>query len=94
MPDISMCWGQSCPQRHNCYRYKAEPNEFRQSYFRLPPFKEDMTCDYYWPIEKDVVNSKSRIKRINAQLQARSGDIQARKGDSKGTQQDKQGSKS
>lgn len=48
MPDITMCYGEGCPQKESCYRYLATPDEYRQSYFTTPPVKEDKTCDYYW----------------------------------------------
>ena len=46
MPDISMCSGEGCPMREQCYRYTAKPSEW-QSYFGRPPIKEDGTCDYF-----------------------------------------------
>ena len=53
MPDISMCLGGKCKLKENCYRFKAKPSEYRQSYLAKPPFKDDR-CDYYYPIkEKD-----------------------------------------
>jgi len=47
MPDITMCKGTDCPQKENCYRFTANPNEYRQSYFMTPPIK-DSKCEYYW----------------------------------------------
>lgn len=42
MPDISMCYGRNssglCELREECYRHKAEPNPYRQSYFMTAPF--------------------------------------------------------
>lgn len=32
MADITMCVGTGCPLRETCYRYMAEPNEYRQSF--------------------------------------------------------------
>ena len=65
MPDITMCEGTDCPHKENCYRYIAEPSEFRQSYFSIPPIK-DGKCDHYWGEQseaiwnqlKDIVNGK------------------------------------
>lgn len=48
MPDISMCANRECPKRLECYRYTAEPNPYRQSYFVGNINKEDGTCDYFW----------------------------------------------
>jgi hypothetical protein len=47
MPDITMCKGTNCPYKESCYRFTANPNEFRQSYFIEPPFK-DNDCEMYW----------------------------------------------
>jgi hypothetical protein len=46
-PDIAMCLGTDCPHKESCYRYKAKPNEYRQSYFSVAPIK-DGKCDMYW----------------------------------------------
>lgn len=55
MPDITMCTGENCSLKETCYRYKAEPSEYRQSYFVKPPyviqFGED-SCKHYWPIKE------------------------------------------
>ena len=50
MPDISMCLNITCPLKETCYRFKATPNEYKQSYAGFKP-KEDGTCDYYEHIE-------------------------------------------
>jgi hypothetical protein len=47
MPDITMCAGIYCPIKDNCYRYTAKPNEYRQSYFLTPPYK-DGKCEHFW----------------------------------------------
>lgn len=47
MPDISMCEGIGCPIKTTCYRFRALPTPYRQSYFSNPPIKEDKSCDYY-----------------------------------------------
>jgi len=57
MPDISMCEGGNCPLKETCYRYKAVPNEYRQSYFETPPFKMiegEVKCEHYWEINIKV----------------------------------------
>jgi len=51
MPDITMCTGKNCPLAGQCYRHKAKPHEFRQSYFANPPIKEGK-CEYFWAIEE------------------------------------------
>lgn len=57
MPDISMCNGNDCPLKEDCYRYKAKPSKFRQSYFFTPPYK-GTDCEYFWPTNED----KNRIE--------------------------------
>ena len=46
MPDITMCNGVGCEIKEICYRYKATPSEFMQSYFITAPNK-GLDCDYY-----------------------------------------------
>jgi hypothetical protein len=49
MPDISMCSGEKCPLKENCYRFLATPNEFRQSYFMNPPYNDETKeCNHFW----------------------------------------------
>jgi len=52
MPDISMCLGRSCELKEICYRYKANPSKYMQTYFSIPPNK-GLECDYFWEIKKD-----------------------------------------
>ena len=56
MPDITMCSGDRCPLKYTCYRFLAEPNQYRQSFFYSPPFEAtsdntEFTCKYYWKEE-------------------------------------------
>lgn len=46
MPDISMCMGEGCPMKEECYRYKARPSEYSQSYFMEVPYKDE-SCEYF-----------------------------------------------
>lgn len=52
MADITKCHGTGCPKAHECYRFTAPSNEYRQSYFIKVPLKEDKTCDEYWKDER------------------------------------------
>lgn len=47
-----MCQNQFCPSRENCYRYKAEPNDYWQAYadFKVPI--DQQYCDHYWRISE------------------------------------------
>jgi len=46
MPDITMCHGEGCHAKEQCYRFTAKPSDY-QSYFMTPPIK-DGKCDHYW----------------------------------------------
>lgn len=50
MPDITMCANTHCAQHTKCYRYMAEPSDFRQSYFMCDVRNEDSSCDYFLPL--------------------------------------------
>lgn len=47
MPDVTMCENKKCPLRHKCYRFKAIPFEYWQSFANFEP-KNDKECDYFW----------------------------------------------
>jgi len=57
MPDITMCPGGDCPLKETCYRYKAEPSEYLQSYFMEAPYKEE-DCSHYWEVEVNKKHDK------------------------------------
>jgi len=52
MTGISMCANEKCTKKETCYRFKAKPNEYRQSYVG---FQQDSkgNCEYYWKIDKE-----------------------------------------
>ena len=54
MPDISMCNNEECVQKLNCYRYRAVPNEYSQSYILLTGAKEKKDCDHFWEIDNSL----------------------------------------
>lgn len=56
MPDIAMCHGQDCPQRENCWRYKAKPNGDRQAYADFDA-RRDGPCTAYWPMKKEQADA-------------------------------------
>jgi len=47
MPDITMCRGEGCNIKETCYRYKAQPSEYYQSYFLGAPFFTKNNCEYH-----------------------------------------------
>lgn len=63
MPDISMCHGKTCVDgfKSNCYRYRAVPSDYRQSYLVDSPYDTvKKTCRYFWTIEPH-----DRIRNLN-----------------------------
>lgn len=42
-----MCLGGNCPFKETCYRHKATPKPYWQSYFTEPPYK-DGKCEHQW----------------------------------------------
>lgn len=57
MADISMCLNHKCKLKESCYRYKAYPSPFNQSYSKFEP-KSDTECDAYMEIYKPKINKK------------------------------------
>lgn len=49
MPDITMCKGNDCKRKDNCYRHVAKPTPHWQSYFVDTPLK-GKDCEYYLPV--------------------------------------------
>lgn len=54
MPDIAMCQQHECALWQSCYRYRAVPSEYQQSYIAREPAErqEDGThfCEDYYPL--------------------------------------------
>jgi len=49
MADISKCKGIDCGRKHDCYRYTATINPYRQSWFAEMPLKNgkcEMFCKH------------------------------------------------
>lgn len=55
MVDITLCANKKCPIRENCYRFKATPNEYRQSYADYD-FAKDGKCEYFVKINNFAEN--------------------------------------
>jgi hypothetical protein len=60
MPDITMCSGDGCPLKENCYRYLAEADPYRQSYFAEAPIKNG-ECGQHWPTHPDKVKHLNKV---------------------------------
>ena len=59
MPDITMCKGEDCPIKDNCYRHTANPSEFLQSWFVKAPIQdttidEFAVCEHFWNNQDEV----------------------------------------
>ena len=53
MADIAMCYGEGCPLRQTCYRFRAEP-DWRQGYAdydRQRLESGEPGCEHYWALE-------------------------------------------
>jgi len=59
MADITMCEGEGCPLRDNCYRFTAKPNPDRQSYFVETPVSQDGKCVHFFD-NADMKNSRAK----------------------------------
>jgi len=49
MPDISMCSQKSCKKREHCYRYRAIPSPYWQSYMGPDP----ENCEHFWDMREE-----------------------------------------
>jgi hypothetical protein len=45
MPDITLCTNSDCQFTEFCFRYKATPSEYVQSYIRFEP--QDDKCEFF-----------------------------------------------
>lgn len=52
MPDITLCPGERCPKKSDCYRYRAVPTTQRQSYFAAPPVAPDGSCEEFLELRR------------------------------------------
>ena len=51
MPDISMCNGNGCKRKDECYRYRATPDPYWQAYGNFDELIADGECKAFWSIE-------------------------------------------
>lgn len=47
MPDMTLCTrcNNKCPRKNECFRYKAKPDLYYQSYFY--PLEDGDKCEYF-----------------------------------------------
>lgn len=61
MPDITMCKGEDCPKKEECYRFLAKPSGL-QSWFANPPFNKELKkCGFFW--QRDTPEENKSIHR-------------------------------
>ena len=54
MADITMCKGNNCPKKNECYRHLANASEHRQSFFMNIPYDAlRKTCNEYIAVTKN-----------------------------------------
>ena len=50
MVDYAMCEGTKCPLKETCYRFRACPDKYMQTWMEKVPYDfEKQQCTYYWP---------------------------------------------
>ena len=67
MSDMTKCTGIDCKLKDKCYRYTAENNDNKQSFFTKPPLDKLGDCEFFWGLNqdhiykfiKDITNGKS-----------------------------------
>ena len=65
MADITMCNGNYCELRENCFRYKAKASEYRQSYFCKLPNATSYDCEYFWEIKCKYCNQENGVHKLS-----------------------------
>jgi hypothetical protein len=52
MADISMCGGTNCPQKQDCYRYRAQSDGEDQTFASFDKQKDTAeNCQFFWSID-------------------------------------------
>ena len=69
MPDIMMCRDNSCGKKKNCFRYMADPSEFRQSYFVNSP-RDQLTghCDWFFAMSYDPLKLATETALLDGRV--------------------------
>jgi hypothetical protein len=52
MPDLTLCTNEDCQFTEYCYRYKATPSNYVQSYCRFEPGNDN--CERFIPINEET----------------------------------------
>ena len=62
MSDITICNNNECELKVNCYRYRAIPSDFMQSYSNFNS-ENNKDCEYYEPLkEGDRIVTIDKLK--------------------------------
>lgn len=72
-----MCENYECKKRTRCYRYRAKPSQYCQSY-ALFNSEGNKTCDFFWPVNirkegkylRALEEADAVAKRIREQIEA------------------------
>ena len=65
MADVAMCQDRSCPMRARCYRYRAIPHKFQQSYSEFMWTRDDaFDCNGYWDCSEYVEKNLVSMERL------------------------------
>lgn len=84
MPDLTMCKGNSCSLKNECYRYRAIPSKHLQSWFVTPPhyldtqvnkenslLKVTHKCDHHIPLDgRTRILSIEEIEKDNENVES------------------------
>jgi hypothetical protein len=69
MPDWSKCVNEDCPQKEYCWRYKAPPSEYMQSYHRYEPLNQLVHGQVICSAFKSKPKNSTKRKTIPATTQ-------------------------
>lgn len=58
MPDYTMCTGDDCPLKRDCFRFIAKPDEYQSMFSIVPYNKEKKECNYYTKVHKLIHTDK------------------------------------
>lgn len=63
MTDITMCRNEDCELRNECFRFRAEPNQYWQSYFMDDPKPINGNCNDFMKIFENSSYNLQPIKQ-------------------------------
>lgn len=60
MADITMCGGEGCQKKDECYRFTATPSDYWQAFFTVSPVDDNGNCDQFW---RDDYGRQTRVAK-------------------------------